>query len=106
VEVAAFDAADVLTLPMVGVTVIRTVLVEVEADVGRMVFVTVTVTVKRPWPADKLILEHGKDEVINCTRCARLRIDVKERREGRGCSLMPEPMKLHWDSLMLVSRRP
>jgi hypothetical protein len=47
VEVAAFDAADVLTLPMVGVTVIRTVLVEVEADVGRMVFVTVTVTVKK-----------------------------------------------------------
>jgi hypothetical protein len=46
VEVAAFDAADVLTLPMVGVTVTRTVLVEVEAEVGRMVFVTVTVTVK------------------------------------------------------------
>jgi hypothetical protein len=43
VEVAAFDAADVLTVPMVGVTVMRTVLVEVEADVGRMVFVTVTV---------------------------------------------------------------
>jgi hypothetical protein len=47
VEVATFDAADVLTLPMVGVTVMRTVLVEVEADVGRMVFVTVTVTVKK-----------------------------------------------------------
>jgi hypothetical protein len=43
VEAAAFDVADVLTVPMVGVTVMRTVLVEVEADVGRMVFVTVTV---------------------------------------------------------------
>jgi hypothetical protein len=43
VEVADFDAADVLTVPMVGVTVMRTVLVEVEADVGRMVLVTVTI---------------------------------------------------------------